>query len=220
VPSPKVPKSLQPLLSLTSLPVAVSMGPVAGAGPTSVSLTAYSTDPQEQSNWCWAAVTQSVSRFYATAPVPQQCEIVARQLTPLDCCGADKTGPCNKAWNLDQPLKAAGHYNYRDDSTIPFTDVQTEVTGSRPVGVRIDWGDGTAHFVAIIGWSTATGTEWVDVGDPFSGFVQTPYQTLVSGYHGSAGSWANTYTTLASVATPMGGAQGVAATPAPYPVAP
>ena len=222
-PPSNIPKCLKPLTPiLYALPMGGFTGPAAGAGPTSGALARYTVEHQEQPNWCWAAVTQAVSAFYAAAAVPSQCEIVAKQLTPLECCGADKTGPCNTAWNLDQPLTAAGHYDYRDDSTIAFSDVQTEITGERPIGVRIDWGDGTAHFVTIIGWSVATGTDWVDVGDPFSGFVQTPYQTLVSGYQGSHGNWANTYITRTGAGGPAGGAGAPAIPmgPSPYPVAP
>jgi hypothetical protein len=216
VPPRIIPRSLQPLLPLSASPPLAALG--GGGGPTSRSLATYSIQHQCQTFWCWAAVTASVSDFYGPVGTWTQCKIAANQLSPLDCCGVDKTGPCNKTWNLDQPLQAVGHYNYRDDSTILFTDVQTEIGGPRPVGVRIVWASQSAHFVTIIGWSTASGSDWVDVGDPFYGFVQTPYSTLVSGYQGN-GTWTNTYITQPGAGAPAGGGAASAAA-SNYPVAP
>jgi hypothetical protein len=209
---PKIPLSLQPLLSVAAPAPAP---PAGGGGPSSGSITSYSIQHQLYKNWCWAAVTASVANCFNPPGALLQCSIAAAQLG-LNCCGADGPEPCNKTWNLDQPLQQVGNYDHRDDSTVPFHDLQAEVSGQRPVGCRIDWGNQTAHFVAVIGWSTANGTDWVDVGDPAAGFVQLSYSDLVSAYQ-SQGTWANTYITRSSAGAPAGGA---AASSATYPVAP
>jgi hypothetical protein len=67
----------------------------------------------------------------------------------------------------------------------------------------------------VIGWSITNGEDWVDVGDPAAGFVQTRYADLVSAYQ-SQGTWANTYITRLGAA-PAG---GMAIQGAHYPSAP
>jgi Papain-like cysteine protease AvrRpt2 len=208
----KIPQSLQPLLSVS---VPALAPPVAGAGPSSGSIAGYSIQHQSYSNWCWAAVTASVANCFNPPGTLSQCSVAANQLG-LNCCGGDGPGPCNRTWNLDQPLQQVGNYDHRDDSTVLFSDLQTEVSGQRPVGCRIVWSDQSAHFVTVIGWSTANGSDWVDVGDPAAGFVQLSYSDLVSAYD-SQGTWTNTYITRSSAGAPAGGA---AASSASYPVAP
>jgi hypothetical protein len=71
--------------------------------------------------------------------------------------------------------------------------------GTRPLGCRIAWAGGSAHFVAIGGWSTAAdGTEYVDIYDPYYGFAQKTYADFVSAYRTAGDTWTHSYATAAA----------------------
>jgi hypothetical protein len=93
-----------------------------------------------------------------------------------------------------------------DASSEPFTVVQGEINGGRPLGCRIQWVGGGAHFVALGGWSSATdGTEYVDVYDPYYGFVQATYNSFVSSYRTSGDDWTHSYFVIAAPAVAAAG---------------
>ena len=50
------------------------MGPPAGGGPQS-GMIVFVVENQLQTNWCWTAVTTSVSRFFSTASTWTQCRV-------------------------------------------------------------------------------------------------------------------------------------------------
>jgi hypothetical protein len=192
-----IPNFLGPLQTLTSVMAAAS--PTGGAPATSKALNAFSVQTQIQTQWCWAAVSTSVAIFFGSTKWTQ-CQVAADELHPLDCCGADASTGCNKAWSLDGALSRVGHFDRMDASSAPFPDVQTEINSGRPLGCRIQWSGNTgAHFVALGGWSTAPdGTEYVDVHDPYYGFVQKTYNDFLSSYRSSGDDWTHSYFTLST----------------------
>jgi hypothetical protein len=194
---------LQPLQLLTSPMTAAS--PTGGVPSASRSLAGFSVQTQLQSQWCWAAVSTSVAVFFGSTGW-SQCQVAADELNPLDCCGADASTGCNIPWYLDTALQRVGHFGRMDASSEPFTVVQGEINGGRPLGCRIQWVGGGAHFVALGGWSSATdGTEYVDVYDPYYGFVQATYNSFVSSYRTSGDDWTHSYFVIAAPAVAAAG---------------
>ena len=57
-----------------------------GAGGGGGSL-AFVIEPQLQTNWCWAAVSKSVSWFYDQSSPWTQCRVANAALPRTDCCG-------------------------------------------------------------------------------------------------------------------------------------
>jgi hypothetical protein len=134
----------------------------------------FSIDPQECSEWCWAAVTAAVGSFYQDAACPrQQCQL-ANQVLQLskDCCTDcdcknDPFEACNQPRNLGLVL---GKYRHGRDGTnglasMKFSDIQSEINGGHPVAVSITLDDPAAsgHAIVIFGY-TEDGK--VHVADP------------------------------------------------------
>ncbi len=212
---------LQPLIPLprdifAAAPPAPSGAPSAGGAPTFGSLQGFAMQEQEQTEWCWAAVTASISTFFKVAAYQTQCA-VATDEKGTDCCTDGSISSCNDTASLDSPLNRTGHFDHRLDSTVAFTSLSTEINNGRPFGCRIEWQGGGAHFVALLGWSQdEEGVQYLDVGDPlFDAHVHAPYNEFRTAYQGN-GTWANSYFTCLAGAPPSAGGSP----PSPPPTAP
>jgi hypothetical protein len=56
-----------------------------------------------------------------------------------------------------------------------------EVSAGRPVTLRVQWGGGGGHFIAVTGYLTAS-TDWVAVDDPAFGPSDILLNTLNTAY--------------------------------------
>jgi hypothetical protein len=189
-------------------------GPTGGSAAFSgggwISVPGFAVPKQEQKNWCWAAVSHGVGAAYGVLPkaaagkILSQCEL-AHNLLPLpipptDCCGKDGPGACDMYWSLDSPLRYLGCYNCRIDNLLQFPDIDAQIRQHQPIGCRIAWSGGGAHFVAIGACAVdpASGEGYVEVHDPSNGSppIQTTVKTLQSAYGGAAGDqWTHSYLT-------------------------
>jgi peptidoglycan hydrolase-like protein with peptidoglycan-binding domain len=152
----------------------------------------FTMQAQQQSNWCWAAVSTSVSLFYDPTSSWTQCKVANAQLSRTDCCGAGASGPCNVYGYLDQGLQEVGHFDHLQNGTVTFQVLRGEIAGSRPLGIRVAWSGGGAHFIAAIGAEVG---DLVLVGDPGSGTNSlVDYATLQTSYNGS-GTWTHSFFT-------------------------
>jgi hypothetical protein len=159
----------------------------------------FAMQPQQQTNWCWAAVTFSVSHYYPFngRPVAQmsQCQLatnfVGRPscLNPLPPYGADWPG--NQMFTLEMPLEQAGHLG-ATVATLNFAQVAQQIEAQRPVCCHIKLGPG-GHFLSITGYIA---NPEMDV------FVQDPVPGPNSGYipiavfaHYRGGLWDESYLT-------------------------
>jgi hypothetical protein len=150
---------------------------------------------QEQDNWCWAATSDGVAHYYSSASPWTQCTIANADLSRSDCCGAGAVGPCNVYGFLDQALTTVGHFDHMTSAAADFQTVDREIDGKRPLGVRVAWSGGGAHFVAIGGYRELP-SEYVHVEDPWYGPSDVAFTTLQNGYQGS-GTWTHSYWTRA-----------------------
>ena len=151
---------------------------------------------QTQTNWCWAATSSSVHRFYVPkAKDWSQCEVAEAELNHNTCCADGSTSQCNVPWYLDRALVRVKHFQSMSGGAVPATTLSAELGGGRPVGCRIGWAGGGGHFVVIDGL-TLSGTTTVTVRDPIYGTTAMDYATFQTAYQGS-GSWTHTYTTKA-----------------------
>lgn len=169
------------------------------APATSHKLT-LSVQPQLETNWCWAAVSTSISAFYNAATRWTQCLVANAALPRTDCCSAPANSDptlCNKPWYLDIALQVTSNFRQVLGAPLSFGALQTEINNSRPVGCRIGWSGGGGHFVAIVGWLAASsGTEYIDVSDPIYLDSQIAFANFASAYQ-SGGTWTHSYLTVA-----------------------
>jgi hypothetical protein len=147
---------------------------------------------QQQTNWCWAAVATSVALYYDPSSTWTQCAVANGQLGRTDCCGTGASGACNVYGFLDDALTRVSHFD-RSDGVAAFQSVDDEIDTGRPVGLRVAWSGGGAHFLAIIGYLEDV-QNYVAVDDPIYGKSDVTYDTLKTGYQGS-GSWTHTFYT-------------------------
>jgi hypothetical protein len=150
--------------------------------------------PQQQSNWCWAATGASVALFYQPGSGWTQCGVADGELGRNDCCGAGASGPCNVYGYLDQALTVVGHFDRWVSGIATTAQIENEVTFARPLGIRVAWSGGGAHFLVIKGQYSAGGIDYVSVDDPIYGRSDVNYATLQTAYRGS-GTWTHTYYT-------------------------
>jgi hypothetical protein len=158
---------------------------------------AFGMQSQQQTNWCWAAVSVSIAGYYGTVGPSggpwQQCEVANSQLGQTACCANGATPQCNMPWYLDQALTAVGHLAGPPTAgSSPYSDVQQEINANRPVAVRIGWAGGGGHFVVLSGYDDNAGNQFLDVEDPWYGPSLVDYSAFATAYQGS-GTWTHTY---------------------------
>jgi hypothetical protein len=160
---------------------------------------------QTQTNWCWAAVSASVSDFFGGGGTWTQCAVANATWSRTDCCGDGADGPCNQSSYLDQALELTGNFASMVGTSETFAVVQGEIAASRPLCIRVSWNLTDGHFLAIYGWLIAgRGTKYYLVADPIYGTSQITETALRSAYQG-IGSWSHSY----HVAPPSAAGGGV-----------
>ena len=156
---------------------------------------AFTMQAQQQTNWCWAAVSASVARFYqARTRWRRQCLVTSRELGQTCCPAGANSGACNVPWYLDRALDRVGHLKSWAGTQATMVQIQREIRAGRPLGARIGWMSGGGHFVVLSGSSMTAAGDFVTVDDPFYGHSTLPLATFQSSYQGS-GNWTHSYWT-------------------------
>jgi hypothetical protein len=169
-----------------------------------LSLLELEVQRQKHTEWCWAAVSASVERFFDPSSKLEQCRVASRELHKA-CCrqlDRDQVKTCNIPETLDGPLSKLGWLKKGPQpGTMTFEAIQREIDGGRPIGVRVRWradGDLTgAHFIVIAGYRvTEAGARILFLRDPFFPPSQVSYEAFCDGkggYHDGEGIWTHHY---------------------------
>lgn len=181
-----------------------------GAVPSSKELP-LQVQRQEQTQWCWAATSSSVSAYFDGASLWSQCKVANSTLGRSDCCGAGASRQCNVPYYLDRALTTTGNYDRIAHGAETFSSLQGVINSDRPLCIRIQWGgNGGGHFLCIIGWKVADdGTKYYIVSDPIYERSEITERTLDGTYQGS-GRWSHSFFVCAA---PDGGTAVAAAAP-------
>jgi hypothetical protein len=180
--------------NLFSLPAPAPAVAAAAPGGAGSGALPFVMQAQLQSNWCWSAVTTSVSHFFNGGSAWTQCSLASTELGLACCPVGSNPGGCNVPWYLDRALQQTNNFNRIVAGAAAFTDVETEINSTRPLGVRIAWLGGGGHFVSITGYSSSAATDYVTVDDPIYGHSTLLYSALCTNYQGN-GSWTHSYWT-------------------------
>ena len=143
----------------------------------------FPIEQQQQDQWCWDAVSDSVDHYFNPNSTLNQCRVAQQVLaTDADCCNNPGADACNRTEKLQVALGDLGRLNKTlvipsDCVGTPFSSlndfagIKSEIDNGRPVGVRIQWFGGTkGHFVVICAYKEfASGFRTVDIADPFYG---------------------------------------------------
>lgn len=132
---------------------------------------------QQHSNWCWAATSVDVLRWYGNTPT--QCDIVNWAFDRNDACG-------NNDFNWSSSANSAngmfGQYgsiedilNSRSINTQSYSDylswntVVNDINANRPFIIRFGWYGGGGHFLVGYGYHDLDGTRLIGYMNPWPG---------------------------------------------------
>ncbi len=153
----------------------------------------FDMELQTQSNWCWAATSKSVSKFYSIFSPWTQCKVASQELDK-SCCDTPLPSGCNVPWYLDKALTRTNNFVSYQGGTITWNQIKQELEKGLVVGARIGWNNGGGHFMVIHGVSKSAGTEYLHIDDPIYGKSTLTYNQFATNYQGS-GTWTHTYFT-------------------------
>lgn len=163
---------------------------------------------QEQSNWCWSAVTQAVKHWagkprsqtdIATAHISyngraHSCASPrAAEFNGRDCgLGSDCSAVCNDPHILSVVLKENEHFSryLAQDDAPSFDDIVNSVNAGKPVPCRVQWSTDGGHFILVIGWTVDNnGSQLVHVLDPASAPANEPVPERILGFSQFVGAY-------------------------------
>lgn len=146
-------------------------------------------------NWCFAAITASVWRFYSGSNQLNMCDVVSEIMKPQRCCGSPTPPACETKRPLERALSNFGLWRSTlppipFDSTGSAVSVTSEIDAGRPICVAIRFST-TIHFAVIRGYAAQ---RLVNVDDPLFDNQQLDHGFLRTSYH-DGGKWFATYLT-------------------------
>lgn len=168
-------------------------------------MLSFTLQKQLQSEWCWAAITASVSKHYNPDSPWCQCKLATKMTgskTTGDqgCCSRpytkDLAHTCNQPQYLERALRMVGRLAAAPTAgPLTFSNIQKEILAGRPVCARIRWGRATVgHFVLIYGCrKSKRGGQWLYVEDPLYGNSTWLYSEFCRNYQYADGRWSHTY---------------------------
>ncbi len=181
---------------------------VPGAGTEvllrSAAIMRFDVQRQQQSNWCWAAVTTSLLNFFNEENSLAQCQVVQQCLSLLsdfdsaatDCVQHSRSKACNRTFKLPDALDEMDLLFARCNYALTLDEVRQQIHAGVPVGVRIGWRGGGGHFVlitAVFDEPEGEVQSWLRVADPLDQAASyITWQTLRDRYKGS-GRWTHSY---------------------------
>lgn len=155
----------------------------------------FALERQQDSEWCWAAVSVSLARYHNILPSGvTQCELASR-LARVSCCpiGANRSW-CNRPREVIDGFREVGISGQYMDGPASFDQVANRIRGHLPVVVQINWPHGGgSHLIVIYGFNNdprQVSEPWVLIRDPLDEGANTPdgayrylpYQKVVTQY--------------------------------------
>lgn len=154
----------------------------------------FTMQAQLQTQWCWAATSVSVSRFYQPGSTWTQCELVNEIRGQTTCCTDGSSAACNQPNVLTTPLEEVDCLDRWQGGSVDWSTITGEIDAGRPLAFRIGWNGGGGHFAVIEGYQRI-GEQWVAVDDPWYGASDVAVSTLTGGSYQGSGTWSHTYFT-------------------------
>ncbi len=153
----------------------------------------FNMESQTQSNWCWAATSTSISKFYSFLSPWTQCKVATDELGN-PCCTSPVPSACNIPWYLDRALDRTNNFVSIQSGTITWDNIKQELENGLVLGARIGWSGGGGHFMVIHGVTKSGGVEYLHIDDPIYGKSTLTYNQFATSYQNS-GTWTHTYFT-------------------------
>ena len=181
----------------------ISLLAVANSFAAGINQSAFISDmglyAQTESEWCWAASTETISRMMGAQK--SQCKMASRFIKGQPgefCCNAANgaSAACNQPYYLD---KALDHYKMLDhvyENQISQLNIIQDLRRRYPVGVRIGWDGGGGHFLVLYGATYVGKNQTISLWNPLpigKGDKQIVARSGLVRYK-NAGTWTHSYT--------------------------
>jgi hypothetical protein len=152
---------------------------------------------QQHLNWCWAATTVAVVRYYTPANPLTQCVLVNQILARNDCCNFQPPWhACNSTNNTGHVLNQVGHLAHTLAAAATFAQARHEIDNLRPFIIRVAWLIGGAHVMTCSGYYQTIVGDFLLIKDPGFGVSLVPFAVFPTLYWGGLGTWTHTYFTI------------------------
>ncbi|MEJ8827210.1 papain-like cysteine protease family protein [Variovorax humicola] len=179
------------LVQSTSQPVPA----FAGGASAAKRMLDVEVPTQDQTNWCWCAVTLGLRRYYSQSTITaKQCEIADEVLGVGTACQAP-----NSVNVMHDLADALGRYGLLASSALEgglsFQEIVNHIDAQRPIGAQVLFLDsGQGHVLVIRGYRKEGGTEHILIDDPRFGEDDIPLAQFTQRYR-EWGEWTLTYLT-------------------------
>jgi hypothetical protein len=140
---------------------------------------------QVRSRWCWAAIASAVAGYYKTRSI-DQVQLVDSLLPPALL---EK----NVNFKLDVALKYVNCFSHWTIGKPIFDRIQFEINQGRPLGVRLEWFTGGAHYILVNGYNDRDGSIMIE--DPLHGPGVHVFELFPDHYRGPGAVWTETFWT-------------------------
>lgn len=148
---------------------------------------------QQQTLWCWAAVTSSIQQFYYGTG-QTQCELANHFFSQTSCCTDGTTAQCNRCYDVATALQYANVLVRSEGGPVSMDVIRNEIDNQRPLGVGVAWATSGAHAMAIAGYYQILGDQLLLITDPWYGDSVIFYSQFPASYFGG-GSWFESWLT-------------------------
>ncbi len=132
---------------------------------------------QEHSNWCWAASSADILRWYGTNT--SQCSLVNWAFGRNDACGNNvfdwysSANSSNALYgsngSIQDILGSRGISNQAYATYLSWNAIVSDVNANRPFVIRFGWYGGGGHFLVGYGYYDLDGTAMVGYMNPWPG---------------------------------------------------
>jgi len=149
---------------------------------------------QEQTQWCWAACADMVLHYYGNSGV-RQCDFANWLFGQTGCCASPSSPVCNQPCAVNDVQRVYtqwGILSAPSSGTVPFSTLEFEINGDRPVEVAYAWTGGGGHVAVVSGWDRNATGPFVRINDPAYGSGGVYYSDLLTAY--GLGTWFYTWT--------------------------
>jgi len=154
----------------------------------------FPIEEQLHSNWCWAACTVAVCRYYDSYPGITQPRLVAQVFDFPPCETGIPYPRCNQNCDFAIPLKHVGHL-MGDTIDDPLSELQLlGALQSGMVGCQIDVPIIGGHAVLVVSAKKDSGKAMFHVADPSDGSMNTmSFYELRNNFRETHGRWVRSY---------------------------
>ena len=107
---------------------------------------------QEQTKWCWAALTESITRYFDANSVWTQQKL-ASKVFKCDCSGSNGSSEqCNQPWQLNIALRLVDRLARTENLAPRLSEIEKAINADKPLCAQIKWNTGGSHVAAITGY--------------------------------------------------------------------